>query len=219
MPLKMGDKGILPDDHPLAKAITKTMGKPPTAEEVAKRNAELENEDDQVPTSDADDVMAGDPVDLETVIKEASQAAEMTYEDRLRAQGISLKEAHEVVDAILTNKVFTKTFPLASGVSVTFKTRTPGDNHESLLALEKATYGYSATIAEHHTTYNLAYSLHSIGSNDLSERTVFDPKRPEQTIKFLRSIPTQYFALLVDLLIKFENLIKAVLEDGVIQNF
>lgn len=226
MPMKMGGETI-PDDHPMAKAIRDTLGEPPTAEEVKAQLEREEQEDGGSVSSEADkdgfvsatDLLKGDPTDIGTVLEEAKQAAELTYEDRLTAQGISMAEARELVDAIITKGVYHRIYPITSDYSVTFKTRTAGDNEASLRKLERETFGYAASISNHHTLHNLAYSLHSIGSNEKKKRIFFNPEKPDATIKYLHALPTQYFVFLVDLLIKFENLIRTVLEDGAIQNF
>lgn len=156
-----------------------------------------------------------DETAFEAALAAAEKSPEMTYEDRVKEQGLTMADAMGIIDAMLTRGIYEKSFPVTSKFSVTFRTRSVEDSDKMFEKLEKIKPEFNLSIAGHMAKYNLIHSLAAFGNKQF-ENT---PAGKEMASKFVAALPGPMFALLVNKLAKFDNQINTVLEDGAIENF
>ena len=150
---------------------------------------------------------------IEAAIAEVSEAPSKTYQERLREHKISMKEAQEIVDVIMTKGVYEKTYPLTSKTNVTFRSRDVGDQERTQDTLEEQTPQFMGTVNMIMAKYNLAASLVELASHKFGEDD-FD-----KALEFVGQLPHVLFNVLVAKLSMFDELVLTVMDEGAIENF
>ena len=152
-------------------------------------------------------------LDVDPAIAEVSEAPSKTYQERLREHKISMKEAQEIVDVIMTKGVYEKTYPLTSKTNVTFRSRDVGDQERTQDTLEEQTPQFMGTVNMIMAKYNLAASLVELASHKFGEDD-FD-----KALEFVGQLPHVLFNVLVAKLSMFDELVLTVMDEGAIENF
>lgn len=156
-----------------------------------------------------------DETAFEAAIAAAEKSPELTYEDRVKAQGLTMTEATGIVDSMITRGLYEKTVPVTSRFNVTFRTRSVEDNDKMFEKLEKNKPEFNLSITGHIAKYNLIHSLSAFGPTKFENNA----EGKEKAAKFVAALPGPMFALLVNKLAKFDTQINVVLDDGAIENF
>ena len=152
---------------------------------------------------------------LTEMVDEMDAIPALTYEDRIKVQGITLEEARVIVDALMTEGVYQKKYSVTRKHTVVFKTRDMGDQGKFTQDLEADRPMYAATSNALLTRHNLAASLVSFGTNDAG--TNFPGY--EKALEFALKLPEQVFRILVEKLRKFDILVMTVMDEGALENF
>jgi hypothetical protein len=156
-----------------------------------------------------------DELALEEALNKASLSPAQTYPERIATQGITLDEAHAILDSLLTKGTYERAYQVTSKIKVTFRTRLVEDNEKLFGALEKEEPAFSITQSSFVSRFNLAASLVSIGSNKFENN---DEGR-EKAHAFIMRLPAFIFVLLTEKLAKFDRLIGVVADEGAVENF
>ena len=150
---------------------------------------------------------------IEAAIEQVNQAPEKTYQERLKEHKISLKEAREIVDTIMTKGVYERTYPLTSKTEVTFRSRDLSDQERTQNTLEEQQPQFMGTVNMIMAKQNLAASLVALGTHTFSEDEF------EKALQFVGKLPHVLFNVLVAKLSLFDELVLTVMDEGAIENF
>lgn len=138
------------------------------------------------------------------------------YEKDLEEHDVSLDQAREIVDSIITNLFWEEDVTLTKKLNIAFRTRTAKATLRLNEALKSLTpqheHGYFTIVAQ----TNLASSLVKYGDTEL------DPESKEGfelSLAFVNRLPQPLFQLLIEKLGKFDQKINAVMKEGCITNF
>jgi len=150
---------------------------------------------------------------LEAAIKQINEAPEKTYQERLKEHGITLEDAHKIVDTILTTGVYEKAYPVTSQISATFRSRTLADQERIQEMIEEQAPQFIGSINIIMSKCNLAASLVEFAGNRFGEDE-FD-----KAMKFIKRLPHVLFNVLITKLSLFDELVITVMDEGSIENF
>lgn len=150
---------------------------------------------------------------LQQAVDAITNAPEMTYEQRLKAAGITKEDAMRILDALLSQGYYEQTYQLTSKTRVTFRTRGLDAHDDFQHRLEDAAPQYSSTMSLLMSKIYLARSLVALGERK------FDPSKPEETLKFLTKMPFVLFNVLCQKLSKFDAATLVAMDEGAIANF
>jgi len=153
----------------------------------------------------------GDEEALTKMVDELDAVPALTYEERIKAQGISMEEALVIVDALMTNGVYEKEYFVTKKHAVKFKTRSMEDQGKFVKDLESDSPMYAATTNAMLSRHNFAASLVSF------KDTVFEGY--EHALKFAVGLPEPVFRILIEKLRKFDILVFTVMDEGALENF
>lgn len=156
---------------------------------------------------------------------EADLVPMRTYEDQLRDAGVSREEAARIVDAIMTQGAWAEDVRITRSVSARLRTRSSLDRTRAMSRVETARPTYDAHYYDLLNKLLLAASLESFGSMKFSH----PPRdaRPEDVeaafdtrFKYLDAvIADPAYQLLLRAFLKFEDKIRVVTQEGVVENF
>lgn len=146
------------------------------------------------------------------------------YQAHLKEHGITVDEAEEIVDALMTKGYHTETVPLTKRVSVVFRTREHGDTLRLQIALEVNRPNYVHAMEELTARYSLAASLESFGQTAFAHPSPDDNKETVEKLfdvrlKFVERMADHVFYRLAQMLSKYDRKIAAVMREGVAENF
>jgi hypothetical protein len=163
-------------------------------------------------------------LDVQAQETEEALHPKISYEELLKANGITKEEAAKIVDDVLFKGVYTEEVPVSKRVKAAFRTRNARDTIRTMQYLEVAKPIYENHFNEIVATYTLAASLERLG------RDAFDfPKKDAPTdkieeafqnrVSYVSGLPDPVLRLLYLKLGKFDEKIRVVLSEGAIENF
>lgn len=150
---------------------------------------------------------------LEKAVNELEQAPEMTYDEKLKAHGITKEQVVEILDAMFTRGFFEKTYKMSGNIFVTFRTRKSEDQDRLLQRLEAESPQFPATVSNLVSKYNLAASLWRYKEQE------FGAMEFKARYDYVSSLPDIVFRLLCVKLSKFDQMMLDVMDEGAIANF
>lgn len=151
---------------------------------------------------------------LTSDIESVQQAPELTYEDSLAKVDVTLPEAEAIIDAMMVQGEFRKTYKLTSKYSVTFKSRKMEDQNRALNVIESKNPKYPSTVGNIVAEYNLAASIVRFRDIDFA-----DDMSMMDRVKWVRNLPDTIASLLALKLSAFDRMLLTVLDEGSIENF
>ncbi len=200
--LNIGDftKPVVPPARPAPKAAT-----PPPA---------------KIPVG-PDEVALG----AEAAAVEAELVPMRTYEDLLRDAGITREEAARVVDAIMERGSWAEDVKITKTVSARLRTRNSRDRTRAMDRVETARPAYDAHYYDLMNKLLLAASLESFGAMKFDH-----PSRIAKTEEIEAAFETRFryldaviadpaYQLLLRAFLRFEEKIRVVTQEGVVENF
>lgn len=154
---------------------------------------------------------------LQSALDFVEQAPEKTWEQQLKEHGINKEEAFKIIDAMLTQGFYERTYQLTSKTTVTFRTRS--FEHQEIVqrAVENESPQYMGTVSLLMSKYNLASSMTRMGKTKFERGE--DGKDYAQAFKFLSKLPYMVFNALIQKLAKFDRLVLTVMDEGALENF
>ena len=137
----------------------------------------------------------------------------MSYEDRLQEIGLSMKEAQQLVDDLLTKGYVEKTYPLTHSRSVTFRSRDADDMRRALDEIEDYNPKFAPTSSHILSMNTLAASLVNLAGTDYSSYSIAAKK------EMLQKLPEVTLRLLTSKLNQFDNMLLTVMDEEAIVTF
>lgn len=164
------------------------------------------------------------------VATEAKQAEEQKkplelYEQKLKEFNITREEAARIIDTYLMKGYYEEPFALTNRIKGAFRTRAYADTQRLQEHLERTRPAYSEHYQEAVFLYSTAASLTRLGN------TVFNFPDPTKTTKeeiekafetrlaYIQSLGDTFVRLLYQKLSKFDEKVRAVLDEGALENF
>jgi len=151
--------------------------------------------------------------EIEKALAQLSDAPELTYEDRLKKHKLTIDEARHILDLLLTNNRFEKTYKVTGNVTVTFQTRTPDDLERVMRRIEDDNPKFPGTVSTIVAKYNLAASIVQFKGMEFRDKELRDK------FVFVNKMPEVFFRLLLVKLNNFDQMIMDVVDEGAIENF
>lgn len=151
--------------------------------------------------------------DLEKDIEALEDSPELTYEEKIKKHGITLKKAEEIIDSMVVDGYYEETYPVTKKYTITFRTRVLEDQNRILEKIEALRPNYPSTLNNLVAQYNLAASMISFKGIDFSKMEF------EDRLDWVRRCPESVVRALVLKLNKFDAMIMDVMSDGSIENF
>lgn len=164
---------------------------------------------------------------LEEMIKnkeDEGKSKEQLYEERLKAIGVTLKEARSIMEKMLTKGFYSEDFKIGP-ILVTVRTRIYQDMIRTQHALEMEKPDFSTGVNELLNRYNAAASLVKYGEymfNHPDPMTATDDaieEAFEERLKFLKRIPGLAATKIQQYVFEFDQKMMAVFGDGAPQDF
>lgn len=152
-----------------------------------------------------------DEAALTQMVEEMDAVPALTYEERLKAQGITMEEALVIVDALMSKGVYKRKYSVTKKHMVEFKTRSMEDQSRYVKDLEDDRPMYAATSNAMISRHNLSASLVAFKGTEFEDY--------EHAFKFVVRLPEQVFRILIEKLRKFDILIMTVMDEGALENF
>lgn len=200
--LKIGDftKPVVPPVKPAAKTAT-----PPPA---------------KIPVG-PDEVALG----AEAAAVEAELVPMRTYEDLLRDAKITREEAAKIVDAIMEQGFWAENVRITKSVSARLRTRNSRDRTRAMDRVETARPAYDAHYYDLMNKLLLAASLESFGAMKFAH-----PPRDAKPEEVEAAFETRFryldvviadpaYQILLRAFLKFEDKVRVVTQEGVVENF
>lgn len=167
---------------------------------------------------------------IEQALQDSVQADEevvnlaVSFEDRLKEEGIPLKVASAIVDSLFTEGHYEETVTLSKAVTVTFRTRKLEDYDRYVRALESANLKYRTSQEALKAEYFLTASIRAYRGELLYyPGDKASPAEIEDAFtKRLNWLNTQnelVVNLLTNKLNQFDRKIQIVMSEGVVENF
>lgn len=150
---------------------------------------------------------------LEEDIEKVEAAPELTYEEKLKRHGVTKEEAEKIIDALMVDGIYQKTYAITKKYDVTFRTRLMEDQNRALDAIEFKGPQYPTTVGNIVAGQNLAASIVKFRDIDFAEVKI------KERIEWVQKLPDTVARLLANKLAKFDQLILDVLDEGAIENF
>lgn len=196
-----------------AKAINSFIaGKTPSFDESEK--SKTQQQDDTPDASAAKAKSMPDKIsELESALDRLDTAPEITYAERVKKHDLTLEDALTIISEVFDNGFYEKTYQVTPKHSVTFRTRTTSDQDRVLRRIESDAPQYPASISQLLAKYNIAASIVKFKGEDLSKRDF------EDKYKMVANLPEVVLRLLSTKLIKFDQMMLAVLDEGAVENF
>lgn len=156
---------------------------------------------------------------------EAELAPMRTYEDTLREAGISREEAARIVDAVMEKGFWSETVPITRSTTTRLRTRTSRDRTRAMERVEIARPGFDAHYYDLMNKLLLAASLESFGKIKFEHpgpgaKSEDVEKAFETRFTFVDAVMAEpAYALLLRAFLKFDEKIRVVTAEGVVENF
>ncbi len=161
----------------------------------------------------------------EAAAVEAELVPMRTYEDQLRDAGVTREEAARIVDAVMERGFWAEDVKITKSVTARLRTRGSRDRTRAMDRVETARPAYDAHYYDLLNKLLLAASLESFGAMKFSHPT--RDAKPEDVeaafdtrFKYLDAvIADPAYQLLLRAFLKFEDKIRVVTQEGVVENF
>lgn len=175
------------------------------------------------PTKDALD-SAEKRLDLESKEDEATLKPMLSYEDRLRAVGVTREQAADIIDAVLLKGHWSEVISITKRVQARFRTRGARDTRRAQELIEQQRLTYDRHYNELMSRYLLAASLEAFGEDKLEHaprKAVADlvEKAYDSRLSYVEGLADPVLRILFNKLFEFDKKVAAVLEEGSIENF
>lgn len=148
------------------------------------------------------------------------------YRELLRINKIDQKVAVEIVDCMLLRmKPFRRTYSLWGGrVSVTLRTRSPGDQRKINAELDRADYKLATAYETHMSLLHIAFSLVSYKTAEGEHTFAHDAAEDGdaawiKAMAFISNLPSPTVVKLQDKVYEFERMVSLVMSEGYEENF
>jgi hypothetical protein len=138
------------------------------------------------------------------------------YRERLKAQGIDLKEAESIYDGVLTKGYYEEYIRIRGNHRAIFRTRMYEDHLRLQTILEMTKPQLAISQDELITRYNLASSLYEWNGKALKHENDNDF---DEVMKLVKRLPGPLFTVLSRELAKFDTKVMAVFDEGADENF
>ena len=171
-----------------------------------------EKTEDEQPQQTAEE-MTDEIAVLEKDIEKVEGAPELSYEEKLEQHGISKEEAEKIIDALMVEGEYRKTYQITPKYHVTYRTRLMEDQNRALGAIEDQGPQYPTSVGNIIAENNLAASIVTFRDLDFTEKSIKD------RLTWVRKLPDTVARLLANKLAKFDEMIMDVLDEGAIENF
>ena len=163
---------------------------------------------------------------LEAQAQETEEALhpKISYEELLKANGITKEEAAKIVDDVLFKGYYSEEISVSKRVKVSLRMRQARDTIRTMQHLEVAKPLYENHFNEVVATYSLAASLERLGRDAFD----FPPKDAsiekveeafQNRLVYISGLPDPVLHLLFQKLGKFDDKVRVVLMEGTIENF
>lgn len=152
-----------------------------------------------------------DEAALTQMVEEMDEVPALTYEERLKAQGITMEEALVIVDALMSKGVYKRKYAVTKKHEVEFKTRSMEDQGQFVKDLESDSPMYAATTNAMLSRHNLSASLVAFKGTKFEDY--------EHALAFAVKLPEPVFRILIEKLRKFDILVMTVMDEGALENF
>jgi len=157
--------------------------------------------------------LATEETELEKTIRELEKAPELTYAERLEKNGITQKEADEIVDTLMMGEEYQRTYQITKKYNVTFRTRKFKNQERVLDFIESVNPQFPASVGNIVSKHNLAASL--VRFRDID----FNGYKEKDKLDWIENLPDIIANVLARKLAKFDQMILDVLDEGAIENF
>lgn len=161
----------------------------------------------------------------EAAAVEAELVPMRTYEDLLKDAGITREEAARIVDAIMERGYWAESVKITKTITARFRTRSSRDRTRAMDRVETARPAFDAHYYDLMNKLLLAASLESFGSMKFNH-PLYDAKLEEvetafdTRFRYLDAvIADPAYQLLLRAFLRFEEKIRVVTQEGVIENF
>lgn len=138
------------------------------------------------------------------------------YRERLKAQGIDLKEAESIYDGVLTKGYYEEYIRIRGTHRAVFRTRMYEDHLRLQTILEMQKPQLAISQDELITRFNLAASLYEWNGKALKHDNDNDF---DEVMKLVKKLPGPLFTVLSRELNKFDTKVMAVFDEGADENF
>lgn len=178
----------------------------------------------QSPTKDALDA-AEARLDEEASKDEEALKPMASFEDKLKAAGLTKAKAAEIVDAVLLKGHYAETIKVTSTVNVRLRTRNARDVRRAQELLEAQRFTLDSHYSEMWGRILLAASLEAFGKdkfehpNPRKDTYEVVEKAFQDRLGYVDALPDPALRVLLAKLWKFDNQIAIALEEGTIENF
>lgn len=156
---------------------------------------------------------------------EAELVPMRTYEDKLKDAGVTREEAAKIVDAIMTRGFWAEDVRITKSVSARLRTRGSMDRTRAINRVEAARPSYDAHYYDLMNKLLLAASLESFGAMKFAH-PARDAKPEEVEAAFDARftyldavIADPAYQLLLRAFLRFEDKVRVVTQEGVVENF
>lgn len=161
----------------------------------------------------------------EAAAVEAELVPMRTYEDQLRDAGITREEAARIVDAIMEKGSWSESVQITKSVAARLRTRCSLDRTRAMGRVEAARPSYDAHYYDLMNKLLLAASLESFGAMKFAHPA--RDAKPEEVeaafdarFRYLDAvIADPAYQLLLRAFLRFEDKIRLVTQEGVVENF
>jgi hypothetical protein len=174
----------------------------------------------KIPTS-PDEVALG----VEASAVEAELAPMRTYEDTLREAGVTREEAARIVDAVMERGFWSEAVQITRSTTARLRTRTSRDRTRAMERVEIARPSFDAHYYDLMNKLLLAASLEAFGKIKFEHPGA--GAKPEDVEKafetrfaFVDAVMAEpAYALLLRAFLKFDEKVRVVTAEGVVENF
>lgn len=176
------------------------------------------------PTKDALEA-AEARLDEETSKDEEALKPMASFEEKLKAAGLTREKAAEIVDAVLLKGFYSETIKVTSTVAVRLRTRNARDIRRIQEMLEAQRFTIDAHYSEAWSRLLLAASLEAFGKDTFTHpsprKDKFEDieKAFQDRVAYVDALPDPALRVLQAKLWKFDNRVAVALEEGTIENF
>lgn len=148
-----------------------------------------------------------------------------SYEDQLREAGVSREEAARMVDSIMEKGFWSEPVQITKTTSARLRTRTSRDRTRAMERVEIARPAFDAHYYDMTNKLLLAASLESFGKAKFEHPAL--GAKPEEVERLFEAryayvdaaMAEPAFLLLLRAFLKFEDKVRAVTTEGVVENF
>lgn len=164
-------------------------------------------------------------LDVEASKDEATLKPMASFEEKLKAAGLTRDQASEIIDAVLLKGFWAEDIKVTSKIKVRLRTRNARDTKRAQEILEAQRFTMDAHYSESWFRLLLAASLEQFGDDKFVHpnyrKDGFEAieKAYQDRIVYVEGLPDPALRVLFSKLSKFDNRVAVALEEGSIENF